>query len=151
MGKINKYANIYYKSGQVRKVQEVGKYGKKTLKPVSIEELETMIDEYTGEDKSVLDNMKWMLFDMYNKYGNPHEEDLIERIKAAAQRKTSEKEIKQALETLASSMDEGGATDATDGSESKNTVHDQASDGVHENGHRLDENNQELVETANNH
>ena len=37
---------------------------------------------------------------MYNTYGNPHAQELIDRIKAEAAKKTSDKEVKEKLEEL---------------------------------------------------
>lgn len=97
MGKINKYSNLYDKNGKIiRKVNDNG-----ILKNVTIPELEELIDKYDGnKNDRELDNMKMMLFRMYNTYGNPHEQELIDRIKAESAKKTSTEEIKEKLEEL---------------------------------------------------
>lgn len=96
MGKINKYANLYNKEGKL-----IRKASNGILKDITIPELEEMIDKYDGDkDSRELDNMKMMLFRMYNLYGNPHEAELIERIKAEAAKKTSTEEVKEKLEEL---------------------------------------------------
>lgn len=97
MGKINKYSNLYDKNGKViRKVNNNG-----ILKNVTISELEELIDKYDGDKNDrELDNMKMMLFRMYNTYGNPHAQELIDRIKAEAAKKTSSEEVKDKLEEL---------------------------------------------------
>lgn len=97
MGKINKYSNLYDKNGKIiRKVNSNG-----ILKDVTIPELEEMIDKYDGDkDSRELDNMKMMLFRMYNLYGNPHEAELIERIKAEAAKKTNPEEVTNKLQEL---------------------------------------------------
>lgn len=104
MGKINKYSNLYDKNGKIiRKVNSNG-----ILKNVTIPELEELIDKYDGDKNDrELDNMKMMLFRMYNTYGNPHEQELIDRIKAEAAKKTSEKEVKEKLEELNDDITDG--------------------------------------------
>lgn len=97
MGKINKFANIYDTNGRL--IRHTNKKG--VLKNVDIPELEKMIDEYPDDgDKLALDNLKMALFQMYNKYGNPHEAELIERIKAEAAKKTTKEEVVEKLEEL---------------------------------------------------
>lgn len=96
MGKINKYANLYNKEGKL-----IRKTSNGILKDITIPELEEMIDKYDGDkDSRELDNMKMMLFRMYNLYGNPHEAELIERIKAEAAKKTKPEEVTNKLQEL---------------------------------------------------
>lgn len=104
MGKINKYSNLYDKNGKIiRKVNSNG-----ILKNVTIPELEELIDKYDGDKNDCeLDNMKMMLFRMYNTYGNPHAQELIDRIKAEAAKKTSDKEVKEKLEELNDDITDG--------------------------------------------
>lgn len=103
MGKINKYANLYNKEGKL-----IRKTSNGILKDITIPELEEMIDKYDGDkDSRELDNMKMMLFRMYNLYGNPHEAELIERIKAEAAKKTSTEEVKEKLEELNDDITDG--------------------------------------------
>ena len=104
MGKINKYSNLYDKNGKIiRKVNSNG-----ILKNVTIPELEELIDKYDGDKNDrELDNMKMMLFRMYNTYGNPHEQELIDRIKAEAAKKTSAEEVKEKLEELNNNIADG--------------------------------------------
>lgn len=104
MGKINKYSNLYDKNGKIiRKVNDNG-----ILKNVTIPELEELIDKYDGDKNDrELDNMKMMLFRMYNTYGNPHAQELIDRIKAEAAKKTNDKEVKEKLEELNDDITDG--------------------------------------------
>lgn len=97
MGKINKYSNLYDKNGKIiRKVNSNG-----ILKNVTIPELEELIDKYDGnKNDRELDNMKMMLFRMYNTCGNPHEQELIDRIKAEAAKKTNPEEVTNKLQEL---------------------------------------------------
>ena len=103
MGKINKYSNLYDKNGKIiRKVNDNG-----ILKNVTIPELEELIDKYDGDKNDrELDNMKMMLFQMYNTYGNPHAQELIDRIKAESAKKTSSEEVKEKLEELNNDVEE---------------------------------------------
>lgn len=145
MGKINKYANLYDKNGnKIRSVKNVSKDDKHTkylLTDISMEELESMIDNYPKDgDKEALDRLKMYLFNMYNTYGNPHEQELIERIKAEAEKKTSEQEVKQALEDVATALADGTKTDTEVSGEEQADVHDTDADGLHDDGHRMDRN-----------
>ena len=45
------------------------------------------------------------LYELYRKYGNPHEQELIDRIKNAAKLKTDEDQIKRALGEVGDSLD----------------------------------------------
>ena len=104
MGKINKYSNLYDKNGKIiRRVNDNG-----ILKNVTIPELEELIDKYDGDKNDrELDNMKMTLFRMYNTYGNPHEHELIDRIKAESAKKTSPEEVKEKLEELNDDITDG--------------------------------------------
>ena len=110
MGKINKFANIYDKDGNL--IRHVGDDGK--LKKYTTEELEELVDKLS-EDKDEngavkypqsLNNVSAMLFQYYQKYGNPHEKELIQKLqdyqKAKSEgstmaQKTDEETIKKAL------------------------------------------------------
>lgn len=138
MGKINKFANVYYKTGQTRKVSR-GKYGRYELNNVSMGELENMIDEYPEDgDRLPLDHMKMALFAMYKEYGNPHEEELIERIKAEAAKKTSAEEVKQALKNVAADMDERTKTNFGDVEQVESAGYNEFIDTVHADGQGVD-------------
>lgn len=76
MAKIDKNANLYDKEGNLLR--------KAPLKDVTIEELEQMIDNFQGDKNSPeYTNLIYSLTDLYRKYGNPHENELLEAIKAA--------------------------------------------------------------------
>lgn len=90
MGKISKHSNLYNKDGEL--IREA------PLKDYTIQELEELIDSM--KPGKARDAATWMLFDLYNKYGNPHEEDLIKRIKETAKVDTDESEIRRALDEL---------------------------------------------------
>ena len=107
MGKINKFANLYDKNGKlIRHTAEDG-----VLKNITIPELEKMIDEYPEDgDALALDNMKMALFQMYNKYGDPHREELIKRILEEQAKKTKPEEVTNKLQELNKDL-EGDKTD----------------------------------------
>ena len=71
MSKINKWANIYDKEGNLLR--------KAPLKDVTIEEAEEMLDALKGhEDTPEYSNLMFYLMELYRKYGNPHKQDIIE-------------------------------------------------------------------------
>jgi hypothetical protein len=92
MGKINKYANLYDKDGSLLR--------KAPLKDVTIEELEKMLEDYKGDKQSrEYTNMIFALTDLYRKYGNPHEKELLESLKAVQEKNTKDNAI-EALNAL---------------------------------------------------
>lgn len=97
MGKINKYANLYDKNGNIlRHTSENG-----ILHNITIPELEKMIDEHPKDgDALALDNMKMALFQMYNKYGDPHRDELIKRLLKEQAKKTNPEEVTNKLQEL---------------------------------------------------
>lgn len=96
MGKLNKYANLYSKDGELLR--------EAPLKAYSIQELEDWID--AAEPGKARDLAIMRLYELYRKYGNPHEQELIDRIKNAAKLKTDEDQIKRALGEVGDSLDE---------------------------------------------
>lgn len=103
MGKINKYANLYDKNGNIlRHTSEDG-----ILHNITIPELEKMIDEYPEDgDALALDNMKMALFQMYNKYGDPHRDELIKRLLEEQAKKTNPEEVTNKLQELNKDLEE---------------------------------------------
>lgn len=90
MGKINKHSNLYDKNGKLLK--------KAPLTDYTIQELEELIDSLPeGVERN---NATMYLVTLYQKYGNPHEEELIKRIKEQANNTVNEDQIKQALGDL---------------------------------------------------
>jgi len=103
MGKINKFANLYDKNGKL--IRHTDKDG--VLKNITIPELEKMIDEYPEDgDALALDNMKMALFQMYNKYGDPHREELIKRILEEQAKRTKPEEVTEKLQELNDTLEE---------------------------------------------
>lgn len=85
MSKINKWANLYDKDGNlIRKVDE--KTGK--LENYTMEELEELVDQlYNDKDEDgkiknpqALNNVNMVLMEYYRKYGNPHLKDILEKL-----------------------------------------------------------------------
>ena len=116
MGKICKFANIYDKNGKIiRKVDKNGELHKYT-----IEELEQLIDQLAADyerdkgavTKYALDYANSMLMDMYRKQGNPHEEEIIEKLKAQyGENKTTGELVQSALRDLANNTPNETAMD----------------------------------------
>lgn len=105
MGKINKFSNLYDKNGKLIKEAE--------LKPYTIEELEALVDKL-GDDKdeegkikdpAAYNNAAQMLFHLYLTKGNPHKDELLERVKSEAAKKTAEETIEKALKEVEESVD----------------------------------------------
>lgn len=107
MGKINKYANIYDKSCTTDNCQEhllrsVGEDG--ILHDYTLEELEKLVDDL-GNDKDengkmrnvqAFNNASAVLYQYYQKYGNPHESEIIKAVQGLKTR-DKEDQIKDAL------------------------------------------------------
>jgi len=112
MGKINKNANIYDTGGNL--IREA------PIKPYTIQELEELIDSLPpGKGREAA---TWRLFELYNKYGNPHEEDLIKKIKESINKPVDESEIRRALDELRESIETDEAT--ASGTEEKEVPED---------------------------
>lgn len=114
MGKINKHANIYDTNGNLlRHVDDNG-----NLQNYSIPELEELVDKLANDkdenghvkDPQALNNVNMILFQQYQKYGNPHKTELINKLKDLQKAKeagevtmvgkTTEEEVKEALNDL---------------------------------------------------
>lgn len=115
MSKINKYANLYDKEGNLLK--------KAPLTDYTIEETEKLVDDLTEQYKNDpenkdlkqrLDNAAQWLHGLYLRYGNPHEKELIERIKQAANKDVSEDQIKEALTAVSDELKKTYNTDTND-------------------------------------
>lgn len=102
MGKICKYANLYDKDGNlIHKVNEQG-----VLENYSMEELESLLDSLVqednkGNDKSI-NYINGLLMMMYAKYGNPHEEEILAKLKEQyGDNKSTQELVAAALKDLA--------------------------------------------------
>ena len=89
--KQHRHRNLYDLEGNIIR--------KAPLNSVTMQELEEMIDNYKGDKSSKeYGNMIMWLYRMYNEKGNPHEQELRERILNLA--KSKQEEVKEKLEEL---------------------------------------------------
>lgn len=98
-----KFANTY-KNGKI--ISKKDKWGH--TRAYTIEELEQLVDELANDkdedgkvkDPQALNNANMILFQMYQRYGNPHEEELLKMIKEAQKEKTLYEQKQAALEEV---------------------------------------------------
>ena len=89
MGKISKYSNLYDKNGGF--LHKPGKY--------SIYELEGLIDTLDKNSKEFA-NATAILMHMYEKKGNPHRDELIQKLIEQSKTKTTKAEVINALKDI---------------------------------------------------
>lgn len=89
MGKISKYSNLYDKDGNF--LHKPGNY--------SIEELEELIDTLDKNSKEFA-NATAILMHMYEKEGNPHRDELIQKLIEQSKTKTTKAEVINALNDI---------------------------------------------------
>lgn len=89
MGKISKYSNLYDKDGNF--LHKPGNY--------SIEELEELIDTLDKNSKE-FSNTTAILMQMYEKKGNPHRDELIQKLIEQSKTKTTKAEVINALNDI---------------------------------------------------
>lgn len=89
MGKISKYSNLYDKNGNF--LHKPGNY--------SIEELEELIDTLDKNSKEFA-NATAILMHMYEQKGNPHRDELIQKLIEQSKTKTTKTEVVNALNDL---------------------------------------------------
>lgn len=89
MGKISKYSNLYDKDGSF--LHKPGDY--------SIEELEELIDTLDKNSKEFA-NATAILMHMYEQKGNPHRDELIQKLIEQSKTKTTKAEVVNALNDL---------------------------------------------------
>lgn len=111
MGKISKYSNLYDKDGNF--LHKPGNY--------SIEELEELIDTLDKNSKEFT-NATAILMHMYEQKGNPHKDELIQKLIEQSKTKTTKAEVVDALNDLEDeetredgSSTEGRIPDTTEG------------------------------------
>ena len=101
MGKISKYSNLYDKNGNF--LHKPGNY--------SIYELEALIDTLDKNSREFA-NATAILMHMYEKEGNPHKYELIQKLIAQSKTKTTKAEVINALNDIKdeeTGKDESGA------------------------------------------
>lgn len=89
MGKISKYSNLYDKDGNF--LHKPGNY--------SIEELEKLIDTLDKNSKEFA-NATAILMHMYEQKGNPHRDELIQKLIEQSKTKTTKAEVVNALKDI---------------------------------------------------
>lgn len=89
MGKISKYSNLYDKNGNF--LHKPGNY--------SIGELEALIDTLDKNSREFA-SATAILMHMYEKEGNPHKDELIQKLIAQSKTKTTKAEIINALNDI---------------------------------------------------
>lgn len=89
MGKISKYSNLYDKNGNF--LHKPGKY--------SIYELEALIDTLDKNSRE-FENATATLIRMYEKEGNPHKDELIQKLIEQSKTKTTKAEVINALNDI---------------------------------------------------
>lgn len=124
MGKISKYSNLYDKDGNF--LHKPGNY--------SIEELEELIDTLDKNSREFA-NATAILMHMYEQKGNPHRDELIQKLIDQSKTKTTKDEVINALKDINIKDEETGK----DGSSTEERISD-TSEGAGELGRRSDSN-----------
>ena len=109
MGKISKYSNLYDKNGNF--LHKPGNY--------SIEELEKLIDTLDKNSKEFA-NATAILMHMYEQKGNPHRDELIQKLIEQSKTKTTKAEVINALKDINIKDEETGK----DGSSTEGRIQD---------------------------
>ena len=120
MGKISKYSNLYDKNGNF--LHKPGNY--------SIEELEKLIDTLDKNSREFA-NATAILMHMYEQKGNPHRDELIQKLIEQSKTKTTKAEVINALKDINIKDEET----RKDGSSTKGRISD-TSEGTGELGGR---------------
>lgn len=99
MGKISKYSNLYDKDGKlIRSVDSVS--GR--LDDYTIEELENLVDELAKDEtkRTEYTNSMSVLMHMYETKGNPHKNEIVNKINEYVNTKTTKAEVINALKDI---------------------------------------------------
>ena len=118
MGKISKNSNLYDKDGKF--LHKPGKY--------TIEELEELVDTLDKNSKEFA-NATAILMHMYEQKGNPHRDELIQKLIEQSKTKTTKAEVINALKDINIKDEET----REDGSDTEGRISD-ASEGTGEHG-----------------
>lgn len=114
MGKISKYSNLYDKDGKlIRSVDSVS--GR--LDDYTIEELENLVDELAKDEtkRTEYTNSMSVLMHMYETKGNPHKNEIVNKIDEYVKTKTTKAEVINALKDI----------NITESNDSSNDIKDQ--------------------------
>lgn len=99
MGKISKYSNLYDKDGKlIRSVDSVSR----RLDDYTIEELENLVDELAKDEtkRTEYTNSMSVLMHMYETKGNPHKNEIVNKINEYVKTKTTKAEVINALKDI---------------------------------------------------
>lgn len=123
MGKISKYSNLYDKDGNF--LHKPGNY--------SIEELEELVDTLDKNSKEFA-NATAILMHMYEQKGNPHRDELIQKLIEQSKTKTTKAEVVNALKDIKDeeAREDGSSTEGRIPDSSEGT-------GEHGRGSRINE------------
>lgn len=122
MRNIDKRANIYDKEGNlIRHVDYDNK-----LHSYTVYELEDLLDKLSNDkdengrikDPNAVNNINAMLFQFYQKYGNPHAAEILsklaEQAKERAELKPTSEQVQEALTELNEELNDGSTDDNND-------------------------------------
>lgn len=109
MGKISKYSNLYDKDGNF--LHKPGNY--------SIQELEELIDTLDKNSKEFA-NATAILMHMYEQKGNPHRDELIQKLIEQSKTKTTKAEVINALKDINITESNDSSNDIKDEEEREN-------------------------------
>ena len=110
MGKISKYSNLYDKDGKlIRSVDSVS--GR--LDDYTIEELENLVDELAKDEtkRTEYTNSMSVLMHMYETKGNPHKDEIVNKINEYVKTKTTKAEVVDALNDVKNETEDKDVTD----------------------------------------
>ena len=99
MGKICKYSNLYDKDGKlIRSVDSIS--GR--LEDYTIYELENLVDELAKDEtkRTEYTNSMSVLMHMYETKGNPHKDEIIQKVNDYVNTKTTKAEVTKALNDI---------------------------------------------------
>ena len=96
MGKINKNSNLYDKNGNF--LHKPGKY--------TIEELEKLVDTLDKNSREFA-SATAILMHMYEQKGNPHRDELIQKLIEQSKTKTTKAEVVDALNDIKNETEDG--------------------------------------------
>lgn len=144
MGKISKYSNLYDKDGKlIRSVDSVsGRFYDYT-----IEELENLVDELAKDEtkRTEYTNSMSVLMHMYETKGNPHKNEIVNKINEYVKTKTTKAEVINALKDINITESNDSSNDIKyeeareDGSSTEGCISD-TSEGTGEHGRGSDSN-----------
>lgn len=109
MGKISKYSNLYDKNGNF--LHKPGNY--------SIYELEALIDTLDKNSKEFA-NATAILMHMYEQKGNPHKDELIQKLIEQSKTKTTKAEVIDALKDVNITESNDSSNDIKDEEDGEN-------------------------------